>query len=88
MEVVVLTRCQSALRSQTAATARQRRRQLSQLLELQMEVGMRIKLLITKVFRKISRMGKDRIMPIIIGTTVVEAAAVPMMIKMVPVHAK
>jgi hypothetical protein len=78
-----------ALRSLTAAAAaRRRRRQLSQLLELQMEVGMQIRLPITKVFRKINRKGKDRIMPITTGTTAVEAAAVPMMTKMVPVHAK
>jgi hypothetical protein len=80
-----------ALRSRTAAVAaaaRRHRRQLLQLLELQMEVGMQIKLPITKMFRKINRMGKDRIMPITTGTTAVEAVAVPMMIKMVPVHAK
>jgi hypothetical protein len=87
MEAVVPTICRLALRSQTAA-ARRRRRQLSQLLELQTEVGMQIKLPITKMFRKINRMGKDRIMPITTGTTAVEAVAVPMMIKMVPVHAK
>jgi hypothetical protein len=86
----VLTRCRLALRSRTAA-ARRGKRRLLQLLEQRMEVGIQIKMSITKVFTKINRiirMVEDRIMPIMAGTTAVAAAAVPTMTKRVLVHAE
>jgi hypothetical protein len=92
MEAAVLTRCRSALRSQTAVEAARRRRQLSQLLEQRMEVGIIIRMPITKVFRKVNRirrMVKDKITQITAGTTAVAvaaAAAVPTMTRMPLVH--
>jgi hypothetical protein len=41
------------------------------------------------MFKRISKMGRDRIMPILTGTTTVAAAAaVPVMSRSIPVHAE
>jgi hypothetical protein len=49
---------------------------------------MQAKLQITKMFKRINKMGRDRDMPILTGTTAVAAAAVPVMSRSIPVHAE
>jgi hypothetical protein len=66
------------------AAARQHRKQLSQLLVLGMEMGIKIKTPTTRMFKRgnrIKRTIKDRVTLTTAATTAVAAAAVPMMRK-------